>query len=143
MSIKHRPSLARPTKRALKAGVAEIAARSFRNRFNESFKWFAEDALARMAERADRSALGAVTPAKRNGQWLEAFRLYAAAAERARAEDWPDAAWRPWRYRRASLARLLEREGMMQEVAEAYEAVRMHNVQGPPTLWKQASTLYR
>jgi hypothetical protein len=42
MSIKHRPSLARPRKRALKAGVAEIAARSVRNCFNESFKWFAE-----------------------------------------------------------------------------------------------------
>jgi hypothetical protein len=42
MSIKHRSSLARPTKRALKAGVAETAARSFRNGFNESFKWFAE-----------------------------------------------------------------------------------------------------
>lgn len=101
------------------------------------------DTLARMAERADRGALGASTSASRNAQWLEAFRLYAAAAERARIEDWPDEAWRKWRYRRASLARLLEREGMMREVAEAYEGVQMHNVQRPPTLWKQATALYR
>ena len=46
--------------------------------------------------------------------------LYAAAADRARYEDWPDDAWKHWRYRRATLARLLAREGMMQQVADAY-----------------------
>ena len=32
-------------------------------------------------------------------------------------------AWRNWRYRRASIARLLEREGMIEEVATAYKGV--------------------
>jgi hypothetical protein len=47
---------------------------------------------------------------------LSAFRFYAAAAERARDAAWPDEAWRHWRYRRATLARLLAREGMMGQV---------------------------
>lgn len=42
----------------------------------------------------------------------------------ARRDDWPDEAWRVWRHRRAALARVLEREGMMQPVADAYDAVR-------------------
>jgi len=62
-------------------------------------------------------------PAKRKALWLSSFKYYAAAAERARVEDWPDDAWRNWRYRRASLARLLARDGMELEVAEAYESV--------------------
>jgi hypothetical protein len=33
-------------------------------------------------------------------------------------------AWRNWRYRRATLARMLARDGMMQQVAEAYAAAR-------------------
>ena len=49
-------------------------------------------------------------------------RRYQAAAERARLEDWPDDAWKHWRYRRASLARVLAQEGMMPEVAHAYGA---------------------
>jgi hypothetical protein len=49
---------------------------------------------------------------------------YAAAAERAQDEAWPDDAWRNWRHRRATLARLLAREGMMQQVADAYVAAR-------------------
>jgi energy-coupling factor transporter ATP-binding protein EcfA2 len=52
------------------------------------------------------------------------IRRPAAAAEHAHDEDWPDEAWRNWRYRRATLARLLAREGMMQQVAEAYIAAR-------------------
>jgi WD40 repeat protein/serine/threonine protein kinase len=55
---------------------------------------------------------------------LDAFGYYAAAAERARSEDWPEEAWRGWRYRRASLARLLARDGMMREVADRYDEVR-------------------
>ncbi|HTV49782.1 MAG TPA: protein kinase [Steroidobacteraceae bacterium] len=55
---------------------------------------------------------------------LAAFGYYAAAAERARLEEWPDAAWQPWRYRRASLARLLARAGHMEEVATAYDRIK-------------------
>jgi hypothetical protein len=62
--------------------------------------------------------------AAKNQLLLEAFKYYAAASERAGIEDWPDDTWRNWRYRRASLARVLARKGMMQEVADAYETVR-------------------
>jgi WD40 repeat protein/serine/threonine protein kinase len=81
-------------------------------------------ALARLAERNLSSASIESGAAKRTADLLEAFKHYAAAAERARREDWPDEAWRGWRHRRAALARVLEREGMMQQVADAYEAVR-------------------
>jgi WD40 repeat protein/tRNA A-37 threonylcarbamoyl transferase component Bud32 len=81
------------------------------------------NALARFAERDDGTAPSMEDPMKKKSVWLSSFKFYAAAAERARIEDWPDTAWRNWRYRRASLARLLAREGMEQEVAEAYETV--------------------
>jgi len=81
------------------------------------------NALARFAEREESTALAATEPSMRNAELLRAFRLYAAAAERAHDEDWPDDAWRHWRYRRATLARLLAQEGMMQQVADAYSAV--------------------
>jgi hypothetical protein len=55
---------------------------------------------------------------------LTAFARYAAAAEEARHEDWPDDTWRSWRYRRASLARVLARDGFMYDVASTYESVR-------------------
>jgi WD40 repeat protein/TPR repeat protein len=78
-------------------------------------------ALARFGERDDGVAFSLAEPVQRKSVWLSSFKYYAAAAERARIEDWPDDAWRSWRYRRASLARLLAREGMQQEVAAAYE----------------------
>ena len=81
------------------------------------------NALARFAVRNEGTASSTEDTAKRKALWLRAFRYYAAAAERARGEEWPDDAWRNWRYRRASLARLLAREGMELEVAEAYESV--------------------
>jgi hypothetical protein len=58
---------------------------------------------------------------------LESFKKYAAATEFARREDWPDDAWRNWRYRRASLARLLAREGMMHQSADAAAEIRAHD----------------
>ena len=91
------------------------------------------NALARFAERAESSALTA-DPINGNGLLLQAFRLYAAAAARAREEDWPDNAWKHWRYRRATLARLLAREGMMQQVADAYAAMLDRATPHPPTL---------
>jgi eukaryotic-like serine/threonine-protein kinase len=78
------------------------------------------NSLARYAERDERDALAATGVANRNAQLLRAFRLYAAAAERAYEQDWPEDAWKHWRYRRASLARVLAQEGMMQQVADAY-----------------------
>jgi WD40 repeat protein/serine/threonine protein kinase len=80
-------------------------------------------ALARFAELEESAALASRNPSKRNAELLQAFRLYAAAATRAYQEDWPDDAWKHWRYRRASLARLLAQDGLMQEVADAYREV--------------------
>jgi TPR repeat protein len=82
------------------------------------------NALARFAERADDAAFSETDRARKKEYRLDSFRHYAAAAERARIEDWPDEAYRIWRYRRASLARLLADEGMMREIADAYDEVR-------------------
>jgi len=82
------------------------------------------NALARFGEREDDLAYASTDAAQRNLHLLASFHFYAAAAERARMEDWPDDAWRDWRYRRASLARVLALAGMMQEVAQEYARVR-------------------
>ena len=58
--------------------------------------------------------------------------LYARAAEQARAAGWPDEVWKTWRYRRASLARVLANDHMMQAVAESYQAVRAASAARPP-----------
>ena len=81
------------------------------------------NATARFAERDERNALAQTDPLKRNAELLQSFTLYAAAAKRARDEGWPDDALAHWHYRRASLARLLALEGMMQPVANAYAEV--------------------
>jgi len=80
-------------------------------------------ALARFAERAELQALAETDPETMAGLLLHAFTDYAAAAERAYDEGWPDEAWRHWRYRRATLARVLARQGRMQQVADAYAEV--------------------
>ena len=79
--------------------------------------------LARLAAHEEKYALYESDPTLRDGALLKAFTLYASAAERANRQHWPDDAWRTWRYRRATLARLLAREGWMQQVADAYQAV--------------------
>ncbi len=81
------------------------------------------NAIARFAEREENTALAATDASMRNAELLQAFRLFATAAERAHAEDWPDDAWIHWRYRRASLSRLLAQDGLMQQVADAYREV--------------------
>lgn len=81
-------------------------------------------ALARFAAREERAAASATSSGDRDRHLLEAFKYYAAAAEAARREDWPDGAWRTWRFRRASLARVLALDGQMREVASAFGAVR-------------------
>jgi TPR repeat protein len=97
---------------------------------SEAWVWYLKGAdvgeansLARFAERDERNALGETDPSKRNALLLHAFSYYAAAAERAKDEDWPDDAWKKWRYRRATLARLLAHEGMMQQAADAYRHI--------------------
>jgi WD40 repeat protein len=78
------------------------------------------NALARFAERDEKEALAESNSTKRNSLLLQAFIGFAAAAKRAHDEAWPDNAWKAWRYRRATLARYLAHEGMMQQVADAY-----------------------
>jgi TPR repeat protein len=90
------------------------------------------NALARLAEREERAALAESDARKRTEHLFAAFTLYAAATERARLEDWPDEAWRTWRYRRATLARLLAREGQMQRVANGYSAIMAKWTPGAP-----------
>jgi len=81
-------------------------------------------ALARFGDRARDAAYTETNDPKRRALMLESFRYFAAASEVASTEDWPDDAWRDWRYHRATLARLLARQGMMREVAEASVQVR-------------------
>ncbi len=92
------------------------------------------NALARFAEREEKNELAQTDPLKRNAQLLQAFALYAAAAQRAREEDWPDGAWQNWRYRRATLARLLANAGVMQQVADVYAAMLDRGAPRPLTL---------
>lgn len=92
-------------------------------------------ALARFAERVEAAAFTTEDASAKNKLLLEAFKYYAAASERARIEDWPDDAWRNWRYRRASLARALARKGMMQEVADVYGVVHQKYRPPSPSVW--------
>jgi len=94
------------------------------------------NALARFAERDERNAFAEPDPARSNAQLLQAFSHFAAAAERARGEGWPDGAWEYWRYRRATLARLLGNAGMMQQVAGAYAAVLDQEAPRPSKWWE-------
>jgi TPR repeat protein len=106
-----------------------IQSTSFQPDLAKAWAWYEEAAkerephsLARLAERAEHDALAA--PAgKTDALLLEAFTLYARAAERARTQAWPDGAWSAWRYRRATLARLLAQDGLMPEVARNYQSV--------------------
>jgi WD40 repeat protein len=93
-------------------------------------------ALARFGAKEDRAALVAEPSAGQTAHLLSAFKYYASAAERARLEDWPDAAWQAWRYRRASLARVLAREGLTDQVAVEYHAVRKHYAPTRP-VWQR------
>jgi eukaryotic-like serine/threonine-protein kinase len=105
----------------------ESSAAAARQEMSRAWRWYQQgadrgepSALARLAEREESTALAEPDAGKRTAQWLQAFRWYAAAAERARLENWPDDAWKAWRQRRASLARVLAREGRMQQAADAY-----------------------
>ena len=89
--------------------------------------------LARLAEREATRAIAQTNLEAKRSYLMESFKYYAAAAERARNEDWPDDIWVTWRYRRASLARILERAGMMQQVGDAFAAVRKKYEHPPRT----------
>jgi len=80
--------------------------------------------LAYFAERASRSASSRSEASERDARLLESFGYYTAAVEVARRADWPDATWKGWRYRRASIARLLARDGMTEQVVQMYKSAR-------------------
>jgi hypothetical protein len=125
--------------------VAETATVARQPDLAKAWSWYRKgaeigepNALARFGARDDASAVTETSPQKRDALLLKAFASYAAAAERAQAEGWPDDTWSHWRYRRATLARLLAHEGMMSAVADAYLAVRDTGRQGPAT-WLEES----
>jgi len=110
----------------------------------EAWDWYQKGAdarephsLARFGERDELASLQATDTTRKNALLLQAFTYYAMATERAYLEAWPDEAWLQWRYRRASLARILAREGMMQQVADAYETARSRVAPADPTLWER------
>ena len=99
----------------------------FRTDESKAWEWYRKGAdagepnsVARLAERSEKAALDIADPRERRALLLEAFSGYAAAAMLASRENWPDSAWKHWRYRRASLARVLATEGLMQSVADAF-----------------------
>jgi WD40 repeat protein len=81
------------------------------------------NSTAQFAVRDEHEALTQSLEERRRSLWLAAFRIYAQAAQEAQKEGWPDIAWRQWRYRRASLARVLSDAGMMKDVADTYGSV--------------------
>jgi WD40 repeat protein/serine/threonine protein kinase/TPR repeat protein len=93
-------------------------------------------ALARLGRSKEEAAALTGDVAKRRVLLLEALQDYAAAAERAEREAWPDDAWQAWRYHRASLARLLGREGLEQAVAEVYQDIQRQYAPPPSSLWQ-------
>lgn len=95
-----------------------------------AWEWYARgadagepNALARFGEQEMRAAFDKGTQATRDERLLRALEHYMGACERARLEDWPDESWQSWRYRRASLARLLALDRMEEKVALTLEAV--------------------
>jgi WD40 repeat protein/TPR repeat protein len=108
-------------------GSGRQASVAFQADLSKAWLWYQKGtdageshALARFADRDVRRAMTTASAAQRNALWMRAFGFYAAAADHAGAEGWPDEVWKAWRYRRATLARLLAREGMMQQVADVY-----------------------
>jgi WD40 repeat protein len=72
-----------------------------------------------------------------NGQLLSSFKSYAAAAQGASDEAWPDSSWANWRYHRATLARVLAQAGQMQAVADAYQTVRAAGAKPRGSWWQK------
>ncbi len=127
--------------------IYELGTRDFKSATNDvsadaakSWVWYQRGAeageprsLARLAERDEHAAMAETITPNRDALLLSAFRFYAAAADHAGVESWPDDAWKKWRYRRATLARLLAKDGILEQVADAYAGVRDSTTRRPPT----------
>jgi WD40 repeat protein/TPR repeat protein len=81
-------------------------------------------AIARFAERDQQGAAHEENLQQRNSYLLKAFALYAIASEHASIESLPDEVGLVWRYRRASLARVLAHQGMTSDVAAQFMVVK-------------------
>jgi len=92
------------------------------------------NALARFAD-WNSEGTGSEQTAGMKAHLLNSFKYYAAAAEAAHRANWPDDAWRAWRYHRASLARALAHEGMLEEVAYAYATAK--SAPRSRTMWQR------
>ncbi len=78
------------------------------------------EALGRFAEQTEAAAALAVAQSEKHHLLLKALASYTLASEQARLQAWPDAVYKAWRYRRATLARVLAKEGLLREVVETY-----------------------
>jgi eukaryotic-like serine/threonine-protein kinase len=116
---------------------------AFQSDLSKAWLWYSKgadlgeaNALAHFAERDEAKAITDNSIQTRDLLLLQAFGFFAAAAERAESEDWPDEAWRGWRYHRATLSRLLANDGMIQQVAKSYSAV-LEKWKPRPSTWRQ------
>src|SRR5262249_40106960 len=97
--------------------------------YGRAWSWYSQGAaagepnsLARLAGRDEKLALSADSGDEYHVRLLTAFGEYTRAVRIAQAADWPDGMWKTWRLRRATLARVLARDGLMRQVAEQYRA---------------------
>jgi WD40 repeat protein/tRNA A-37 threonylcarbamoyl transferase component Bud32 len=140
LSISARFALGLPALTGREALLPDVGARARLGK-REAAESRDPNALARLAETAEEAALDAKTRAERNAHLLDAFGYFAAATLRAESEGWSEGPFRRWRYRRASLARLLARAGMMEQVSESYESVRVRNTPPRVTVWDRLTEL--
>jgi TPR repeat protein len=80
------------------------------------------EALGHIAEQTEIAAAPAGGGPLNDHLLLQALALYTLASEQARLQAWPDAVYKVWRYRRATLARVLAHDGLIREVVETYRS---------------------
>lgn len=80
------------------------------------------EALGHIAEQTEIAAAPTGGGPSNEHLLLQALALYTLASEQARLQAWPDAVYKVWRYRRATLARVLAHDGLIREVVETYRS---------------------
>jgi WD40 repeat protein/TPR repeat protein len=99
------------------------------------------NSTARFADRALSSTIGGPSGPRRTSHLLRALEDYTAASECARKDGWPEPLWIEWRYRRASLARILAHEQQMAQAAEAYVTGASRCPDRSPHAWDHFTSL--
>src|SRR5262249_51292710 len=69
--------------------------------------------LVQTAEAEERAAIASPKPSDKYARLQHALALYTKAVQRASDSGWPQGYVRPWRYRRATLVRVLDRLGTL------------------------------